>query len=95
MIDGYDPVGNRVSRLQDGVPIAWNYDNDYRLLGQQTAGAYATFAFDSLYNTTLKWHQGQAPQTMLTAFEKCTGWRPNSAPLWRLNYAPLPERRVS
>jgi hypothetical protein len=30
---------------------------------------------------------------VLTAVEKCTGWRPNSAPLWRLNYAPLPEKK--
>jgi YD repeat-containing protein len=65
MIDGYDGVGNRVSRLQDGVAISWTHDNNYRLLGQQTAGAYATMTYNAVGSTLVKWHQGQPPQTMV------------------------------
>jgi len=63
-IDTYDPVANRMARLQDGVLTSWTYDDNYRLTGQQTPGGYATFAYDSVYNTTLKWHQGTLPMTM-------------------------------
>jgi YD repeat-containing protein len=64
LVDGYDGVGNRVSRVQDGVPISWTYDNDYRLLGQQTAGGSATFTYNSVFSALVKWHQGLAPLSM-------------------------------
>lgn len=63
-VDTYDPVGNRTRRVQDGVQTDWTYDKAYRLLGQQGTGAWATFTYDSVGNTSLKWQQGSAPQTM-------------------------------
>jgi len=62
--NSYDPVGNRLVQVIDGVATTWNYDNDYRLLGQNTANGVATFAYDSVFNTTDKWHQGTSPLTM-------------------------------
>lgn len=64
MIDGYDGVGNRTSRVQDGVAYTWTYDDDYRLTGQQSAGAWATFTMDANGNILSKQHQGQNPLTM-------------------------------
>ena len=46
------------------MATTWSYDNNYRLLGQQTAGGYATFTYDPLYNTGINWIQGQAPISM-------------------------------
>jgi len=64
-VDTYDPVGNRIGRVQDlTTNYLWTYDNDYRLLTQQAPGACATFGYDPLYNTVLKWHQGESPLTM-------------------------------
>jgi len=64
LVDTYDPVGNRVVQMLNGVATTWSYDNNYRLLGQNTPDGVATFAYDSVNNPTIKWHQGSAPQTM-------------------------------
>src|SRR5580658_7505862 len=64
MIDGYDPVGNRITRLLDNVPYTWTYDNQYRLKMQQTSGGNASFVYDAVYNTLVKWNGGTAPLTM-------------------------------
>src|ERR1700722_8815797 len=65
MIDAYDPVNNRTSRNKDGVPTTWTYDPGYRLLGQQTSGAYATFQYDNAGNTLLKYQQGSLPMSFV------------------------------
>lgn len=48
-IDSYDPVGNRIGRLQNGIAFTWVYDSDYRLTGQQNAGGCATFQYEAAY----------------------------------------------
>jgi hypothetical protein len=63
-VDSYDPVDNRIGRIENGAVFTWTYDSNYRLLGQQNAGGYATFSYDPVYNTLVKWRQGSAPQTM-------------------------------
>jgi YD repeat-containing protein len=68
-IDTYDPVGNRTGRTQDGIVYTWTYDDNYRLTGQVSTLAYATFSYDPMSNTLLKWQQAAgattaAPQTM-------------------------------
>jgi len=62
--NSYDSVGNRLVQVVDGVATTWTYDNDYRLLGQNTANGVATFAYDSVFNTNQKWHQASNPLTM-------------------------------
>jgi len=37
-VDGYDAVGNRTSRVKDGVATTWVYDAAYRLTNQQKSG---------------------------------------------------------
>ena len=64
MIDGYDPIGNRTSRLLDNVPYTWTYDNQYRLKMQQTAMGNASFVYDAVDNMLVKWNGGTAPLTM-------------------------------
>src|SRR5580658_10031686 len=64
MIDGYDPVGNRITRLLDNVPYTWTYDNQYRLKMQQTSGGTASFVYDAVDNMLVKWNGGTAPLTM-------------------------------
>jgi YD repeat-containing protein len=64
MIDGYDPVGNRITRLLDNVPYTWTYDNQYRLKMQQTSGGNASFVYDAVDNMLVKWNGGTAPLTM-------------------------------
>ena len=63
-INSYDPVSNRTVQVVNGVATTWVYDVGYRLLGQQNAGGYATFSYDSLSNTLVNWNQGQAPISM-------------------------------
>ena len=60
----YDPAGNRTVQVVNGVPTTWTYDNDYRLIGQNTANGVATLSYDSVFNTTVMWNQGSAPITM-------------------------------
>ena len=60
----YDPAGNRTVQVVNGVPATWTYDNDYRLIGQNTANGVATLSYDSVFNTTVMWNQGSAPITM-------------------------------
>jgi hypothetical protein len=50
--------------VADGVSYTWQYDNDYRLTTQISTVGYATFSYDGMSNTLVKWHQGQSPQTM-------------------------------
>ena len=57
-------VGNRTVQVVNGVPATWTYDNDYRLIGQNTANGVATLSYDSVFNTTVMWNQGSAPITM-------------------------------
>src|SRR5665213_1936910 len=68
MIDGYDGVGNRTSRVQDGFATTWSYDPKYRLTGQAASGQTATFGYSPIDNMTLKWHQGESPLTMTYDF---------------------------
>lgn len=46
-VDGYDAVGNRVSRVKDGVATTWVYDAVYRLTNQQKSGQAASFVYDN------------------------------------------------
>ena len=64
-VDTYNAVGNRTLRNLNNVLTTWTYDNAYRLLGQQTAGAYATFTYDTVGNTTTKWQSGTSPMTFV------------------------------
>jgi len=63
-VDGYDAVGNRTSRVKDGVATTWVYDAAYRLTNQQKSGQAATFVYDNAGNITLKHHEGSSPMTM-------------------------------
>lgn len=69
-VDSYDPVGNRVGRVQDASAVyTWSYDAANRLLGQRGPGGlaqagWATFSYDPLGNVLVKQHQGEPPRTM-------------------------------
>ena len=63
IVDGYDPVGNRVTRNLDGNPITWTYDDLYRLTGQQKAGQVCTYTVDGVGNLKTMWEGGNFPKT--------------------------------
>ncbi|MGD9729896.1 MAG: RHS repeat domain-containing protein, partial [Nitrospiraceae bacterium] len=63
IVDGYDPVGNRVTRNLDGNPITWTYDDLYRLTGQQKAGQVCTYTLDGVGNLKTMWEGGNFPKT--------------------------------
>jgi hypothetical protein len=46
IVDGYDPVGTRITRNLDGNSITWTYDDLYRLTGQLKTGQVCTYTFD-------------------------------------------------
>ena len=65
LVDGYDSVGNRASRNQNGTTYDWTYDAANRLVSQtSSASARATFVYDAEGNTLVKHHQGSSPLTM-------------------------------
>ncbi|GIK32360.1 MAG: RHS repeat protein [Armatimonadetes bacterium] len=63
IVDGYDPVGNRLTRNLDGNPITWSYDDLYRLTGQQKAGQVCTYTLDGVGNLKTMWEGGSFPKT--------------------------------
>jgi len=63
IVDGYDPVGNRLTRNLDGNPITWSYDDLYRLTGQQKAGQVCTYTLDGVGNLKTMWEGGNFPKT--------------------------------
>jgi YD repeat-containing protein len=63
IVDGYDPVGNRITRNLDGSPITWTYDDLYRLTGQQKAGQVCTYTMDGVGNLKTMWEGGSFPKT--------------------------------
>lgn len=63
IVDGYDPVGNRLTRNLDGNPITWSYDDLYRLTGQQKAGQVCTYTLDGVGNLKTMWEGGNFPRT--------------------------------
>ena len=63
IVDGYDPVGNRIARNLDGNPITWSYDDLYRLTGQQKAGQVCTYTLDGVGNLKTMWEGGNFPRT--------------------------------
>ena len=64
IVDAYDPGNRKTSSTRNGVVTTYTNDAKNRLLGQTVAGGVATFAYDPLDNTLLKWQQGQYSQTM-------------------------------
>ncbi|KAA0239717.1 MAG: RHS repeat protein [Armatimonadetes bacterium] len=63
IVDGYDPVGNRLTRNLDGNPITWSYDDLYRLTGQMKPGQVATYTLDGVGNLRTMWEGGNFPRT--------------------------------
>ena len=63
IVDGYDPVGNRVTRSLDGNPATWTYDDLYRLTGQAKAGQVCTYTLDGVGNLKTMWEGGNFPKT--------------------------------
>lgn len=63
IVDGYDQVGNRVTRSLDGNPVTWTYDDLYRLTGQQKAGQVCTYTLDGVGNLRTMWEGGSFPKT--------------------------------
>ncbi|MCZ7580245.1 MAG: hypothetical protein M5U21_05430 [Fimbriimonadaceae bacterium] len=63
IVDGYDPVGNRLTRKLDGNPITWSYDDLYRLTGQVKPGQVATYTLDGVGNLKTMWEGGNFPKT--------------------------------
>jgi|GEM_PF-1861676 len=61
--EGYDPVGNRLTRSLDGNPVTWSYDDLYRLTGQQKAGQVCTYTMDGVGNLKTMWEGGNFPKT--------------------------------
>jgi hypothetical protein len=64
IISYWDAGGRKTGDLTNGVLATYTLDNGGRMLGQQKAGEYSTFAYDSLKNMTLEWYQGNPPLTM-------------------------------
>ncbi|MEQ1824130.1 MAG: hypothetical protein ABL949_16595 [Fimbriimonadaceae bacterium] len=64
LVDGYDVVGNRVTRNTDGTLTTWVYDAANRLTNQQLATAFTTFTMDEVGNVTVKNQQGSTRYTM-------------------------------
>ena len=62
--DTYDGSGLKTSHNVNGTVTTYLNDAKGRLLGQSDAGVTATFSYDSVENTLIKWHQGTAPLTM-------------------------------
>lgn len=66
IMDGYDAVGNRSSRNQDGTTYDWTYDAANRLVSQTSStSARSTFVYDPEGNTLVKHEQGSDPMTMV------------------------------
>jgi YD repeat-containing protein len=63
IVDGYDAVGNRITRNLDGTLATWTYDDKYRLTGQQKAGQSATYTMDGVGNLKTMWEGGDFPKT--------------------------------
>ncbi|WKZ81205.1 MAG: hypothetical protein QY327_04710 [Fimbriimonadaceae bacterium] len=63
IVDGYDSVGNRLTRSLDGNPVTWSYDDLYRLTGQQKAGQVCTYTLDGVGNLEVMWEGGNFPKT--------------------------------
>ncbi|GIK32353.1 MAG: hypothetical protein HND43_07205 [Armatimonadetes bacterium] len=63
IVDGYDPVGNRLTRNLDGNPVSWSYDDLYRLTGKQKAGQVCTYTLDGVGNLKTMWEGGNFPKT--------------------------------
>ena len=63
-IDSYDPGGRKTSSTKQGIVTTYTNDAANRLLGQTVAGRVATFSYDPIGNTQVKWYQGQYAQTM-------------------------------
>ena len=53
------------SRLLHAKPVTYSYNNANRLDGRLGAGRSVTGVYDKIGNTTVKWHQGQVPLTMV------------------------------
>ncbi len=64
-VDAFDPGGRKTSSTRNGIVTTYSNDAINRLLGQTVAGGVATFVYDALGNTLVKWQQGQPPQTMM------------------------------
>lgn len=61
MVDTWDATGTKGYKsksVRDSVTTDYTMDDSYRLTGQQTTGAWATFAYDSRGNITVKEHEG-------------------------------------
>lgn len=63
IVDGYDPVGNRLTRNLDGNLATWSYDDLYRLTGQLKAGHVCTYSLDGVGNLKTMWEGGSFPKT--------------------------------
>jgi YD repeat-containing protein len=63
IVDGYDAVGNRITRNLDGNLTTWSYDDLYRLTGQQKAGQVCTYTMDGVGNLKTMWEGGSFPKT--------------------------------
>ena len=64
IVDAYNGAGWKSSHNVNGTVTTYLNDAKGRLVGQQGAGLTATFVYDAIDNTSVKWHQGQAPMTM-------------------------------
>jgi RHS repeat-associated protein len=63
IVDGYDAVGNRITRSLDGNLTTWSYDDLYRLTGQLKAGQVCTYTMDGVGNLKTMWEGGNFPKT--------------------------------
>ena len=63
ILDGYDAVGNRITRNLDGTLATWTYDDKYRLTGQLKPGQSATYTMDGVGNLKTMWEGGDFPKT--------------------------------
>jgi len=68
IVDAYAGNGWKTSHnvVTMASSLLTTYTNDAkgRLLGQQGASVYATFSYDAVDNTLVKWHQGTQPMSM-------------------------------
>ena len=68
VVDAFDGIGRKLTHNvvtpTSGLLITYSNDAKGRLLGQQGPGVAATFLYDAVDNTLLKWHQGQNPASM-------------------------------
>jgi uncharacterized protein RhaS with RHS repeats len=68
-VDGFAANGWKASHnvvtLTGGLLTTYTNDAKGRLTGQQGLSVTATFVYDAVDNTSVKWHQGTNPMTML------------------------------